>query len=155
MATRLAEKPIAGLIADWQRAKAAASNAQERERALRARIAELLVPNPVEGVNTVTLADGRKVKVDQRYNYTFDKDTVDATLDELLEFGVDTGALVRWSPDLNLTAYRALNKDALVILSRTLTRKPGTASLTVIDAPEKADARPAPGVRGKGSKKHH
>lgn len=88
------------------------------EMDLRKYIINRAFPNKQEGMNTLELGEGYKLKAGVKYNYKLDSDNknVNAMLNELAATGNDGSfiaeRLVSWTPNFLLTEYRVIQEEA-------------------------------------------
>jgi hypothetical protein len=99
-------------------------------------------PSKSEGSQTVELPDGRKLSLDRPMNYTLAKDnaTVSAALYAL--YAINPGAavdIVKWVPELSITAYKKLTDDERRIIAPIVIAKPGLLALE-LKTPKKGEA---------------
>lgn len=136
----------AAVLAAWQAADAALSKAKELESALRAALFEINFPNPTEGTQRNTLANGwsLKAQVPYRYDLTNKEAKTEKAIDAMTEISQQAGfvadRLITWKPELSIKEYRLLNPDnpamqsdeqkkILAVLAPILTIKPGSPQL--------------------------
>ena len=102
------------------------------EKQLRTKLFGEMVPNPVEGTNTVPLANGYVIKWTFATNRSVDKAAL-PTVREMLEAkGVNADDLFRMKPELNVSAYKKASSDTIKILSLCVTEKPGLPSYEIV-----------------------
>lgn len=102
------------------------------EMELRKKMFGEMVPNPVEGTNTVPLANGYVIKWKFPINRTVDAATLPTVREMLTEKGVNLDDLIRMKPELSVTAYKKASSDTVKILSLAVTEKPGTPSYEIV-----------------------
>ena len=102
------------------------------EKQLRTKLFGEMVPNPVEGINTVPLANGYVIKWKFPINRTVDAATLPTVREMLTEKGVNLDDLIRMKPELSVTAYKKASSDTVKILSLAVTEKPGTPSYEIV-----------------------
>jgi hypothetical protein len=130
------------VLLEWQAAKQAMDITKGREMSLRLAVFELLVPNPIEGMNTVALGNGYELKAEHNFNYKLgEKAEVEAALDEIEACGTEgkfiAERLVKWKAEPSVTEYRKLDTESAnhrqikTIIDRVLTIKPGTPALEI------------------------
>lgn len=143
------------LITAWRAAKSEATQAVERERDLRAELAQLLFQEPTEGTNTYDLGGGYSVKLSHSFTYNICKEpgkriTHDVYVDKVdtLQSAVEaTGPegkllaerLFKWTPELSVTEFKKLDDSqpvqALIktLITQQLTTKPDSPKLEFVE----------------------
>lgn len=119
-------------IMAWDVAAKALTAAKNTELLLRNRVFKGKFPEPVEGTNSVPLLNDYLLKAKYTLNRTVDIDAVKTLAEELKTAGVDTTALIKYKPELDLTAYRALNVDQKQVFDNCITVKPGQPALEIV-----------------------
>lgn len=101
------------VLAAWEHSKTVLENAKEAEIEWRKYAATRHFQQPAEGVNTLELNNGYKLKYTRKLNYKLlDNDTVDKCVDRIAK--IDKGIaerLISWTPNFLLTEYRKLEED--------------------------------------------
>lgn len=144
------------LIQEWRDAQAAAKIAVEAERGLRASLANMLFPEPVEGTNTYDLGGGGySIKMDYSFSYEICKepgkrithevyvDKVDA-LQSAVEATGPEGKLLaerlfKWKPELSASEFKKLDEtqpiQALIkqLITEQLTTKPDSPQVKFVE----------------------
>lgn len=101
----------------WQAAKEALAVAKEGEMSLRTAAASFMLPEDQRksGVNNVELGNGYVAKLTHKINYNIvgANEAVETVQDEIEKVG-NEGAfladrLIKWTPELSLTEYKALD----------------------------------------------
>jgi hypothetical protein len=106
-----------GVLMLWVHSKKILETAKSDEMEIRKTAVKIYVPKPSEGMNTVELGNGFKLKAQVSYNYNLDPDNakVEAALDAIAALGNEgpfiAERLVKWTPDFLLTEYRLLQDD--------------------------------------------
>lgn len=134
------------LILEWELWKSRAAYAQQKERALRAKIIGHLFPDPKEGSNNIDLPFNYHGDVDPMFNtipqhctlkltlkHQIDRKVDEAMLDHVRKApelaGVNFDDLIRRKPELATTPYRALTEEQHRIFDTCLVIKPGSPQL--------------------------
>jgi hypothetical protein len=114
--------------AAWIAAKEKEAQAVEERRAIEDwLLAEFRLPSDAEGTESRE-EDGFKVKIVARMNRKVDAELVK----ELAEAnGLDTANLIRWKPELNLTAWKSAAKNITELLAPAIVTTPGRPSFTI------------------------
>ena len=133
-------------LVEWQEITGQLETLKKRELELRNEIIDTIVPqDKVEGSATFEIGNGWKLRATRKQNYSVDKASVDV-LRDLLPFNI-WDDLIRWKPELSMTAYRkslpayaqALPEEHRKTLSEALvnavTIRPGTPELK-LEAPK-------------------
>ena len=102
------------------------------EMELRKKLFEVMVPNPVEGTNTVPLANGYVIKWKFPINRTVDKASLPTVRGMLEAKGVNVDDLIRMKPELSVSEYKKTSSDTIKILSLCVTEKPGLPSYEIV-----------------------
>lgn len=113
----------------------AAKAAEERMRAARIAVEEriaALIPGPERGQETVTLEDGRKIKVERGFNYRADFDA----LQELQEIGAIDFAPIKLKTTRELDEkgyewFRKHDPDSFSLLRSYVTTTPKKVSVSL------------------------
>lgn len=106
-----------GILMLWQKTQNILKLAKEDEMEIRKTAVKVWVPKPNEGMNTVDLGNGYKLKAGVSFNYNLDPDNtkVEAALDKITALGNEgpfiAERLVKWTPSFLLTEYRLLQDD--------------------------------------------
>jgi hypothetical protein len=92
-----------------------------------------------EGTQNIDLANGWKLKVVKKLNYTLNnkEDATDRALEKLEKLGAEgvfvAERLVKWKPELSISEYRKLTDQYKSIIDAVLTTSPGAPSLSLIE----------------------
>lgn len=119
-------------IIAWDKAAKELVAAKNTEMLLRTRVFKGKFPTPVEGTNSVPLLNDYVLKAKYELNRSVDIEAVKTLAEELKTAGVDVTEVIRYKPELSVTAYKALNKDQKEVFDQCLTIKPGTPSLEIV-----------------------
>lgn len=117
----------ADLLVEWDTAKKAAIEAKkivEAEMEVRKRVMDSFFPKPKEGVNTLDLANGWKLKGTYKLKYKLDETLIELVSDNLRKQGENPDLLIERKPTLKLSQYRDLvkrNELAAKTFSQALT----------------------------------
>jgi len=130
---------------NWYKANEAAAAAIAAEKKAREALAEIAFKDATEGTNTIELGFGKQLKVECRINRTIDK----AQLEALKAFAADEAdqapdaialrkqvaalleELIRYKPDLSVTAFKALDADQKKIVGDLVTEKLGSYGVSI------------------------
>lgn len=108
----------------WIEAKEYEKLATERRREIEDELVKKLEINEdLEGVKNFEL-EGFLIKVTGRMTRKVDAEV-------LHELGIDTTNIIRWKPELNLTAYRACADNIRAEIDRAITTVPGRPSFSI------------------------
>lgn len=127
------------ILQDWLDAKEILDVAKNAEmEARKAVVAAFPIPSEKkEGTVNVPLANGWKLKVVLKQNYSLDKEATDEALDELEKSGEQgkfvADRLVSWSPSLSISEYRLLTDEHKKIIDKVLTIKDGSPTVELVD----------------------
>lgn len=122
------------VLAEWQKVSLELDRAKAREMELRKALFTAAFPNPVEGTNSLTLADGRIVKGVHKINRSVDDAQVPAVRAEILKRSneVKVDDLFRVGYSLGIKEYNKLGPELLLIANKAVTAKPGAPTLEVV-----------------------
>lgn len=118
------------VLGQWQDTKAELESLKRKEAQLRKILFQGAFPNPVEGVNTITLVDGTIIKGTHKITRNIDEAALPAILGQLPE--AVRGNLVAYKPSLSVAVYRKLTAEERKTFDQALIIKPGTPTLEVI-----------------------
>lgn len=122
-------------LAEWIEVSAAQKRLAAKELMLRRQIFDAAFPDPVKGVNSLELADGRIVKGTYRINTTVDEAAVGAVKEQLRALGqndVTADDVFKVKHSVSATALNKLSAEGKLIASRAIVSKPGTPTLEVV-----------------------
>jgi hypothetical protein len=126
------------LLAEWYKAQKDLAFLKAREAQLRSIIFKNKFPNPVEGTNTVALDDGTSavIKATHVINRNVDIGSLDALRAAQQQEGyngpkVNLDEVIRWKPELSVTAYKALTAEEQMFVDQALIVKPGSPQLEI------------------------
>jgi hypothetical protein len=121
------------LLKEWtelkQRIETECKPLIEQEMALRKTIFTQAFPKPTEGTNSEDLPEGWVIKGVYKLERKIDPDVLPAIRAELQKQEVNLDTLIRWKPELETKAYKALNETARAIFDNALTIKPSSPTL--------------------------
>jgi hypothetical protein len=117
------------LLAEWYKAQKDLAFLKAREAQLRSIIFKNKFPNPVEGTNTV-------IKATHVINRNVDIGSLDALRAAQQQEGyngpkVNLDEVIRWKPELSVTAYKALTAEEQMFVDQALIVKPGSPQLEI------------------------
>lgn len=107
----------------------------EKEQALRKEVAKLFFVEPAEGTNTEDLEGGWKLKLTHKIDRKVDEASLFAVKEELRKLNINPDALVRFKPELDTKAYKALklvNEDAAKVFEQALLIKEASPALELV-----------------------
>ena len=119
-------------LGQWKTLNEQLASLKDQEAKLRKEIFELAFPAPVEGANTLELPEGWKLKGTHKLNRSIDESALPAILETLRKKKVDTEPLIKYKPELSISAFRKMNPDHAHILEQALVIKPGMPSMELI-----------------------
>ena len=127
------------ILAWWGAAKRLAE-VKQAESQLRKEVFEMCFPTPKIGVNKEPLGSGYVLKADVKQTYTINKNeaveppdysNVAEVLAQLPP--AVASSLIRWKPELSISAYKQLTQEEQAIVNKILTIKDSTPSLEMIE----------------------
>jgi len=119
-------------IGRWKELAAQLETIKAQEMALRKEVFEAAFTAPIEGSNTYELPEGWKLQATHKLNRSIDAAALPAVLEQLRKKHVDTEKLIRYKPELAVTAYRDLPPPLMHIVDQALTIAPGAPALKLI-----------------------
>ena len=137
------------LLLAWQAASAALENAKVAETQARAEVVKLMFDGKpaTEGTNNFDLGNGYMLKIVGKVNYNLSESAkpknpamkpwaTRMALNEIEKLGNEgkfiAERLVKWSPELSLTEYRALAPQYKAIIDTALTTSDGMPSVEIV-----------------------
>jgi hypothetical protein len=127
-------------LAKWFKIKKELSDLKGTEAMMRSRIFKFFFPTPTEGskYNKVPLNDGTGAVLSADYviNRTVDQAQLDALREEMFAEGSNLpqlalDQLIKWKPELSITAYRALTDEERNVIDCCLVVRPGSPQMEV------------------------
>ena len=118
----------------WNEVQKELKKVKSLEMKLRLELFPLFFPEPKEGTDRVDIGKGWKLKGTYKINIGVDKAAVDAVMDKLPEGFEDV--LLRYIPEVNIKAYKALSPEHRKVFAQCLIMKPGTPSMEVVPPKE-------------------
>jgi hypothetical protein len=121
-------------ISEWFELQRQLAALKSRESLARANVFKHCFPEgsyKPEGTNNFELPDHWLLKAVTSLNRTLSIETLRALSEELFKMGVVVDDLVRWKPELDLPAYRALNDEQRKVFDQALEIKPGTPQMKI------------------------
>lgn len=119
------------IVSAWLESKAALVAAQAEEMKQRRAIIDTFMASQSEGGKTYKIADSKnKLSATIVVNRSIDEGTLYALQSQLLEDGINVEALVRYKPELNIKAYKALTEDQRNVFDQVLTIRDGSPQLS-------------------------
>ena len=125
------EVTMADIIA-WSEAAEQLAAIKNTEMLLRNRVFKGKFLNPVEGTNSTPLLNNYVLKATYKLNRTIELEAVSTLADDLHKAGINTTELIKYKPELDIKAYKALNEDQRKVFDMCLIVKPGTPSLEIV-----------------------
>lgn len=119
-------------LADWYELKEQLDTLRAKEMLMRKSIFSRLFPKPVEGTNKVDLADGFVLKATHKIDRKVDEAALANLKEEFFAEKIPIDNLVRWKPDLSVSAYRKLNPVQVNLFDRALIIKEGSPTLEIV-----------------------
>jgi hypothetical protein len=105
---------------------------KDEELELRKKIFGATFTAPKEGVNKKDLTDGWIIKGDYKISRTIDVATLTNMAKTLAEHKLPMEDLIRYKPELVLSAYRTLNEEQRKEFDQILVIKEGTPGLEIV-----------------------
>jgi hypothetical protein len=119
-------------MSKWQAAAATMAAAKETEMELRKELFAELFTTPVEGTNYVPLAGGWKAKGEYKLTRKLDIAQLQGMRARLQSIDVSIDTLVRYKPELDITAYRGLTPATLAVFNDMVTTTPAAPTLELV-----------------------
>lgn len=147
--TQLPEPVIdAAVLAEWFNKKAELARLKTLEMLLRTRIFRHFFPAPKEGTNTHVLEDQYQLKAVYSLTRKIQEEVMQALCarpqvgvnelgqpvygkSKLEEAGVSPTSIIKWKPELSITAYRELTEEQRHLVDQMLLIEPGSPQLTI------------------------
>jgi hypothetical protein len=125
-------------LVEWYRLKEELQRVKAAEFLLRQKIFKFYFPEPKEGTNKVDLKDGTGalLKAVHKIDRTIEQGSLDALRTAIHAESsnlpkLPISNLVRYKPELVLSAYRALTAEEQIIFDQCLIIKPGSPQLEI------------------------
>lgn len=131
------------LLVEWDAAKKAAIEAKkvvDAEMEVRKRVMASFFPKPTEGVNTLDLSGGWKLKGTYKLKYKLEEAMIELVSDNLRKYGENPDLLIDRKPTLKLSQYRELvkrNVMAAKTFSQALTITEESPTIELVPPKEK------------------
>lgn len=123
-------------LARWASVAVQLGKLKTEEASLRKELFDEGFPEPAVGTNYIDLANDYRLKGIHKLSYKVDEQALSATLEQLPEHVA--AMLIKYKPDLVLSAYKALSDEDKCTMGEALTIKPGMPTLEIV-APKAAD----------------
>ncbi len=128
------------MLAKWEAARSMLEKAKLHEMELRKQVQTSFFPTPKEGTQRVELAAGWSLKFVHKTNYSFDdKIKLHFILTQIEALGEEgpfiAKRLIKFTPELSLTEYKALTPPYRKLIDEVLVTKPASPSLE-LEAPK-------------------
>lgn len=126
------------VLANWYVAAREAQEAKtviEKEQSLRKEVAALFFLDPKEGVNTLELTEGYKLKLTYKIDRKVDEAALDGVKQQLRDLQVNPDPLIVMKPSLDTKVYKGLvlaNPEAAKVFEQALTIKPASSTLEIV-----------------------
>lgn len=102
------------------------------EITLRLKIFKGMFHNPVEGTNSIPLAEGWVLKGKHTINRSIDIGALSALREEFTKAGIHTDEVVKYKPELKIAAYRTLTEEQRHLFDQALVVKDGSPALEIV-----------------------
>lgn len=119
-------------LVEWYQLKQQLAEVKEREMELRKKIFASFFPEPIEGTNKSPLSDGYVLKATHSIDRKVDDATFQNIKAELLNRGIAVDSVVKYKPELSISAYRLLTEEQVKFFDQCLIIKPGSPQLDVV-----------------------
>lgn len=116
----------------WYTVQEQLSKLKNEEQLLRKKIFAGMFHDPVEGTNSVDLADGFVLKGKRVINRAVDDAAFKASIEELAKSGIPTDQIVKYKPELVTSAYRKLTAEQMHLMDTVLIIKDGMPGLEIV-----------------------
>lgn len=116
----------------WYKLQQDLAEIKDKEMKLRKKIFAYYFQTPVEGTNTVKLTDGFVMKGTYKIDRKPDEAILDTLKDQLIAEGVPVDMLIRYKPELVISAYKLLTDEQREHFDEVLNIKPGSPSLEIM-----------------------
>lgn len=103
-----------------------------KEMNLRKKLFDAYFQEPVEGTNKFPLANGFALNGKYVISRTVDQALLQASMDNLRSKQIIVDEVIRWKPELVISAYRKLTKEQLHAIDQCLDIKAGSPSLEIV-----------------------
>lgn len=125
------------LLMAWWEADKAAEIAKANEENLRNAVLPMMFPQPYVGTNNFELGGGYKLKAEYKQNYSIKKNEATGDYSHvavvLAKLPPAVAAeLVRWKPELSITAYKKLTAEEQAIVNTIVTITDGKPTLEMV-----------------------
>jgi len=126
-------------LAEWYKIKAQLGKLKSAEALMRTRIFKFFFKAPKEGTNKVDINDGTgaQLKADHTINRSVDIGSLEALRDQQKVEGynghkLNFDELVKWKPEVSITAYRQLTDEERNLFDQCLIIKPGSPQMEIV-----------------------
>lgn len=127
------------LIAAWREKQAQARALAAEEKEMREEVlARFFSTDPeAEGVETIELGAGWKLKATHKLSYSLQTDKLDAAMHALVNSGADgrfiADRLISFTPKLSVREYKNLDAASQNIVNEAVVIKPAAATLQLVE----------------------
>lgn len=121
-----------GKIGRWNELVTQLASVKDQEAKLRKEIFDACFPTPTEGTNIIDMPEGWKLKATHKLNRSVDESALPAALEALRKKKISVDDLIRYKPELSVSAYRKLAPEHAKILEQAMTIKPGTPVMELV-----------------------
>jgi hypothetical protein len=122
---------LVAAVQRWKNADAAARAWKQEELDARLALVSLAFPQANAGTNSAALGDGTVLKAIMRQNFTVESGPKLDLVLKALPAAIRAN-LVKFKPDLSVSAYNALEPGHKRIFNEVLTIKPGAPALEIV-----------------------
>ena len=126
-------------LARWEKMSDQLKKLKEAEMALRCKLSLHAFPKAEEGTHYHPLAGDWALQNKQPFYYKVNETTIGPVLKGLPHIAEDD--LIKWTPELKLTAYRALKKSDKDALAEAITISPGKPAFNIMERKRKSNAK--------------
>jgi hypothetical protein len=116
----------------WYSLQAELERVKTAELVLRNKIFKYYFKNPKVGVNNHDLTQGWVLKGEYKLNYKVDIPLFTTLKAGFAEAGLPVDDLVKYKPEMSVTAYKALTEEQRRAFDQVLEIKPGTPALSIV-----------------------
>lgn len=116
----------------WYELQRQLSDIKAQEMDLRKKIFGAKFPDPVEGTNTVPLSDGWVLKGQYKIDRKVDEALLVTLTPILKEKKINIKDLIKYTPELSIREYRALDEEQMKLFNQVLIIKPGSPAMEIV-----------------------
>jgi len=122
-------------LAAWSTLRDELAAVKAKEILMRDKIYKGLFQAPTEGTNTIGVGLGWQLKAVRNIDRKIDLGVLQAMATPdgpLVKAGIRADDLIKWTPELNLKAYRTLTAEQAAVFDNCLTIKDGTPTVSLV-----------------------